>query len=567
MILIVPVTELTPQWKESSMSIKEVITEGLDHLGLVSAIAKDLGIVEKIDERLKTESSEVKVSMGQRALALIINGLGFSDERLYVVPDFFATKPVDRLIDVDVKAEYLNDDALGRMLDSIYEYGSSRLFSEIAFEIGQEEGLLGKSAHLDTTSLSLQGNYPEQTPDKEGLKITYGYSKDHRFDLKQVVLSLTTTGKAGFPCWMEALNGNSSDKVSFHETIKKVRRFSNEMKKAPNFTWVADCALYTASKLLVTQDLRWLTRVPESIKEARQWVCQPEESIAWKDLGNGYSISSKESNYGGLEQRWILVYSQQAYNREKKTLEKKIEKEFDLAKKALWHLGNNVFSCEKEALQSLEKFKKSYKYHQASCEIERIQQYGSRGRPKKSEQKCTVGYKITGTIEANKQAIEEHLTRKGRFILATNIMDAKALPNETILKEYKEQSQVERGFRFLKDPWFMVDSVFLKKPERIEALMVIMTLCLIVYNVGEFRLREALRDRDETLPNQVGKSIQNPTLRWIFKKLRDIAVVKILDDPDRKKYRIVISNIDDLTERIVRYFGPHAIKIYDLKPN
>ncbi len=69
----------------------------LDHLGLVAAVVKKLGLVEKIDERLPT-TDKAKVSMGQRALALILNGLGFTNDRLYLMPRFFENKPVERLI-------------------------------------------------------------------------------------------------------------------------------------------------------------------------------------------------------------------------------------------------------------------------------------------------------------------------------------------------------------------------------------------------------------------------------------------------------------------------------------
>ncbi len=85
-----------------------------------------------------------------------------------------------------------------------------------------------------------------------------------------------------------------------------------------------------------------------------------------------------------------------------------------------------------------------------------------------------------------------------------------------MLGDYKTQQDVEGGFRFLKDPWFMLDSVFLKKPSRISALMMVMTLCLMVYNVAEHRMRKNLVANEETLPNQKGKAISNPTLRWVF---------------------------------------------------
>ena len=76
-----------------------------------------------------------------------------------------------------------------------------------------------------------------------------------------------------------------------------------------------------------------------------------------------------------------------------------------------------------------------------------------------------------------------------------------------MLKEYKEQQGVEGGFRFIKDPWFMVDSIFLKSATRIEALMMVMTLCLLVYNFAQHRLRDSLKQHNTTIPNQLDKPV------------------------------------------------------------
>ena len=61
-----------------------------------------------------------------------------------------------------------------------------------------------------------------------------------------------------------------------------------------------------------------------------------------------------------------------------------------------------------------------------------------------------------------------------------------------------------------------MDSIFLKLPRRVEALMMVMTLCLMVYNFGQYKLRERLKKQQTTLPNQLGKGVHNPTLKWIF---------------------------------------------------
>ena len=99
------------------------------------------------------------------------------------------------------------------------------------------------------------------------------------------------------------------------------------------------------------------------------------------------------------------------------------------------------------------------------------------------------------------------------------------LSDSELLAQYKEQSSIEGGFRFIKDPAFEIDSFFLKSPERIGALMMIMTLCLMVYNLAQYQVRQCLKENNETLPNQLGKPVKNPTMRWLFQLMHMIAVV------------------------------------------
>lgn len=130
-------------------------TSVLDHHGLVAAVCKDLDIANKIDKRLYKKADQRRiVSAGIGVVALILNGLGFTNRRLYLTPQFFASKPVDILLGPGITAEQLDDHALGKMLDEVSNYGSSQLFGELAFEIALENNLLGSLAHLDSTTLS-----------------------------------------------------------------------------------------------------------------------------------------------------------------------------------------------------------------------------------------------------------------------------------------------------------------------------------------------------------------------------------------------------------------------------
>lgn len=546
----------------SEVSKGHIQTAALDHLGLVAAICQDLKIAQRIDDRLPCDSQR-KVSPGRAVIAMILNGLGFTNRRLYLTDQFFESKAIERLLGPDLNAKDITDYTLGHALDDIAEHGSSKLFAEVAFGIAVDNNLLEDKNHLDTTSILVHGAY-EINDNPKTVEVVHGFSKDHRPDLKQIVLSLVVNGSSSIPLWMEPLDGNSSDKGSFHETIKKVEDFRAQIDVKGTFKWIADSALYTKEKLLKSNDYVWVTRVPETITEAKALVEKADEEIAWVEEEKGYKIKEYKSFYGGVEQRWLLVFSEQAYEREKKTLEKKLKREEEELKQVLWHFGNQEFHCERDARKAFEELKESYKLHVITGQLEAVDKYSGRGRPRKGAEKVVIGYRMSTTFEKNSEEIAKLLNKKGRFILATNELDSQEYTKEQILEEYKEQQNVEGGFRFLKDPWFMLDSVFLKLPRRIEALMMVMTLCLLVYNVGQYKLRKRLKEDGMTLPNQLGKETSNPTLKWIFQIMEGIDVVYFYNESLTITTREVITNLNKLRKKIICLFGRNAKWIYEL---
>ena len=296
----------------SEVSEGQIQTTSLDHLGLVAAICQDLKIGERIDNRLRCDSQR-KVSPGRAVIAMILNGLGFTNRRMYLTNQFFESKAIERLLGSDLTAKDITDYTLGHALDDIAEYGTSKLFAEVAFGIAIDNNLLEDKNHLDTTSILVRGAY-EVNDDQ----ITRGFSKDHRPDLKQIVLSLVVNGSSSIPLWIDPLDGNSSDKISFHETIKKVEDFRAQIDVKGKFKWIADAALYTKEKLLKSNDYVWVTRVPENITEAKNLIEKFDGEIGWEEREGGYKTAEFKSWYGDIEQRWLLVFSQQAYEREKR---------------------------------------------------------------------------------------------------------------------------------------------------------------------------------------------------------------------------------------------------------
>ncbi len=539
------------------------VVKSLTHLGLVAAAVDGLKLVERIDERLPLdEDSGVKVTHGQRIKAMIINGLGYTTSPLYLTPDFFEGKDVERLLGDGVLPEYLNDYALGRTLDALFAYGTTRLFAEMAFEVGKERGLLGKSLHLDTTTLLLQGEFTEAVAlaEQQGMENmpvpALGHSKAHRHDLKQVVMSLTVTGPSSMPLWFEGLSGNSSDKANFHDSIAQFESFKNAVQSTDDFLWVADSALYAKEKLQDT-DIGWLTRVPQTVQKAQILVKQPDEAVTWQPLGNGYKAAIYKNQEPG--QVWSLFYSEQAYKKECISFNRRVDKAQEKAEKDLKTLSKEVFTCQKDALKAGQKWAKSLKHHQVTFTVIASERYNKRGKPAKDVVPDYIEYRLNGQLsdDENKQTTARH--QLGRFILATNDIDNTGLTAEAMLSTYKEQQNVERGFRFIKSDEFHLDNIYLKTPSRIDALMMVMTLSLMVYNTNEYQLREEMLRQDVTLPNQKKKEVPRVTLRWVFQMMQGIHTVDVTGIGN------CVTGKTEVREKIIRLFGPTACSIYDVE--
>jgi len=353
-----------PELSNNQFQPENICIETLDHHGITAGYCNKLKLAERIDARLPISKKHGAIlNHGQRIKAMIINGLGFTQNPIYLTPNFFDDKALSVMFEEGIKATHLNDDALARSLDAAYEYGVTRLFAEIADEIYKEFMPTDnkQQIHLDTTSLKLCGEYDledkyQDDEDRPALPM-YGHSKDHRPDLKQMMLSLTVSGPASLPIWFEGLDGNSSDKSNFHNTLKNIKNFRSALKNSPDITVVADSALYVKGKLDDAYYL-WVTRVPETIKLVKQLVVTDESDFAWQELQDGYKGAWLGQEDRGLRQHWLLVSSSQACKRETITLNKRIEKVYLKVEKEADKLSKQEFACEKDALREAAAFEK-----------------------------------------------------------------------------------------------------------------------------------------------------------------------------------------------------------------
>lgn len=539
---------------------EKFVINKIGHFGIIAGMVFKLKIVEIIDKMLPKKAFNARVSHGQVVLAMIISNLGFCKRRLYNVCEFLRDKPLDTLIGPGVKAEYFNDDVLAATLDQISKYGVTSFYGNIAFLIAKEFSINIKDIFIDSTSLTLFGNY------KNSSLADYGHSKDHRPDLKQIILNLVTTRVEGFPIFLEPLKGNTSDKTSFHETIDRVIKFQKSMGMNDIEFIGGDSALYNKKYLLNPEIYKieeknngtfyWFTRIPETITSAKNLVEMDGEHFKWEKITDDYYISCHKSSYGGVQQRWIVVFSLETHVQQLETLNKKIDNHFQQIYKKVLKLEKMLFENKKDIETEMDVLKKKYKLYSFRHRI--IKNY--KISKNKTSKKNVAEYKVKIIYLQNTKEIRKKENSCGRFIIGTNCLNKEIASDKVIFSKYKNnQIKTERGFRFLKDKAFSVSDIFIKKDNRIEALTAIMGLTLMVYNYTEFHIRKRLKETGKSFPNQLKKPIKNPTLRWIFQSMEAVVAASF---KVANKIFSEIHYLEDHHKTIINILGESAKKIY-----
>ena len=525
----------------------QIDVQDIDHLGIIAGIVDDIGIVQIVDQLLGTHHQE-QVTPGQIVKALILNCMGFVTAPLYLFSQFFEGKATEHLIGSGVRPEHLNDTRIGRVLDKLYHYGVTKIFVTIALEVVHKFSIKLNSAHLDSTSISVEGQYlppptsivePDQITDEleepVPIKITRGYSRDKRPDLKQFMINLFTSEDGGIPLFLELGDGNEVDKSTF---VRVIKEFQQQWALTPPDVIVSDCALYSSQNLLALGSTPWITLVPMTITAAKQLLQTVNEQQFEVIKVKGYKAVEMCSFYSDVPQRWIVFENIARKKIDIKRLDQKVAKVGKQKQEVLKNLQFKGFACEADAQTAVKEFQKTLKYH-CLCDIEILAKshYQKVGRPKKGIEAKSYTYHLQGSLEVNKEVIETHQRRAGRFILATNILDMEQYSPKEILETYKKQQNTERGFRFLKDPLFFASSVFLKTPRRIMALAMIMALCLMVYSLGQRQLRQTLERSEEKVLNQKGKPTNKPSMRWILQCFQSVHLVWV----NGMKYQIKLN--------------------------
>ena len=536
-----------------------VRVERLDHLGLIASTIKNLGLIDMIDVRLVPDEQE-EITPGEAVAAMILNGLGFANKPLTLTPQFFANKPLDLLFREGVQAEMFNRFKLGRTLDEVQAYGCDVLFSELALGVCDQEGIDQRFHHLDTTSFSLSGDYMPES-DEQAMRITHGYSKDHRPDLKQAVLELLVSQDGGVPLVSKSWDGNASDAAIFKERAEALMT-TFAPSETPRYL-VADAKLYSEDTAATLSQLGFITRIPATLKLVSQVIRQALQWDTWQHLDDTTRYQRIALGHYGMAQRWLVVSSQAALERADKSVTNAQQRELEALKKQLFHLQAKRFETPEAAQAALAALANSWRYHRIDTTwVSDHKRYACKGRPTPTSPIKAIEWQIQAQVRPDREVIETRKQQSACYIIGTNV-EARQLSDAQVIQAYKAQAHAEGGFRFLKDPVFFVSSLFVKKPSRIQGLLMVMTLALLVYSVTQRRLRQQLADQNETIPNQINQPTQRPTLRWVFQLLEGIHRVRVTA---QGQVQNVIEGLNDVQIKILRLFGDEVCRLYQISP-
>jgi transposase len=435
---------------------------------------------------------------------------------------FFDAAPLDLLFGDGVEIESLNDHALARNLDDLFDSGLEDIFWECSSLIKRRFGFDSKIRHMDATNYSVWAVPPAYWEDG-ALPAYGGNAKNGRKDLLQYSAATVTDGDRILE-YCKAYSGNTSDVVMNRDTLDFLRKCVDPAEN----TVIADCKLVTGDLItaLIEMNMGFISKLPEKFSgNIRDRMI--EEALASKMASSsieGYSLYETEKDTVCGKLRLIAFRSPKGYGRTMDYLEGQGKKD---AEKRFKQFGKKEFDCGKDAEKA---FAEALKGHAGSAyivsgRVERIEKTvprEKRGRPPKDSEgpEKKISWKIETSMEFDRKEAERLADARGISVIVTNIPKAdEDSPNvrhgakaDTILRLYLDQYKAEHTYRLMKSG-MGVDSVYVRTPSRANALLFVVAVAALVSSVIDALLRRSGKGRKKTV-KQISTEIQNAILEY-----------------------------------------------------
>jgi transposase len=544
----------------------------LGPLPIVNHFLKNMGIHNLIEKYVPTDDRRCTLSYA-KALGVLLRSIIVEREPIYRQQETVQSFAPIMYGLSSAEATMVGDDRIGRALDRLFDADRAAMLTEAIVTIGKKYAIRFDHLHNDSTSIRFCGQYRQATGRRIRAKrapwITYGYSKDHRPDLKQLLFCLTTSDDGGIPVQFRCYDGNTNDSLTHIETWETLRSVTGKT----DFLYVADSKLCTRDDMdhIDRHHGRFVTVIPRSRTEDaefRKWIQtnQPQWEKVW-DRPN-------PRRKGGPRDRWyvfvaplpsreawpvIWVYSTLLALHQEQSRRNRLAAATDELTDLKERLKNprNRIRKASEVDERIETITKKYhvehyiNVHRLHHETHTFKQM-RRGRPgtNTSYRKATRRrWKIEWKIDT--QRIEYDRKSGGMYPLLTN---DRSLTPADVLEAHKGQPVIEKRFEQIKTV-HEIAPVFLKNEGRIEALFTLYFLGMFVQALIERQLRLAmLREHIEELPIYPEERLcKHPTTEQIFRLFSHAQRQVLLQDG--KLIQIFPMEFTDLQKQILDLIG------------
>ena len=516
----------------------EIEAYQVQHLPIVKAYADKIGLVEAVNELVPTD---MEVDPGTIVLGMILDTLS-GRSPLYRLEEYFAQHDTELLLGKALPPQAFNDDTVGRVLDRLYTVGTMKIFTACAVSADQVFGLAKQYVHFDTTSRSVHGDYQLPEDQEVPFTITHGYSKDKRPDLKQFVLSTLCVDRA-VPLLGKIEDGNASDKRVNNTILSDMATFMAHHGVAPGaYIYIADAAMVTEENLAAVGDTLFISRLPATYNACGRVIQEAMAQDAWDEVGvlaqtqptqnrpgAFYKISEGEVTLYGTPYRAVVVQSSAQDKRRLKRLDREVQASYTTLQSAGRAAAKQDYFCRADAEAAAEKLRAMQTdSHLVDVAVEERPRYG-KGRPSQRQPRevKTMRYGLRVTLREYTASLARKREEAGCFVLLTNVPATGDLAHSAkdVLQAYKEQHGTEQNYGFLKDP-LIVNSLFLKKAERIEALGLVLLLSLLLWRLMERQMRAHVETTGTPLIGWDKKPTARPTAFMMTSQFAGLLVLK-----------------------------------------
>ncbi|MDM8537265.1 IS1634 family transposase [Desulfobacterales bacterium HSG17] len=577
-------------------NISEIITLKVGAAPVLKHYIERMGIVSIIDRMIPSHCNR-KISHGEMVAAIMVYLLS-GGRALYRMEKWAEETGILKYIFPQYSAKDFTDDRIDDTLDALFKNGLEPVQGSISSNIVVEFDLNLDQIHYDTTSVAMWGTY-DSSAGQPAVLINFGYSKDHRPDLKQVVVGSAVSGDGGVPLISGTHDGNTNDSVlpiSYWERLRQL------VGKNP-FCFIGDCktASLDTLKVICGGGGKILATMPMTEAEQKKLIIKMKENklkFTAVDLDNeekmkpiyenrthSYSNRSKEDDvqkkpdsYKVCEESWeitdnkgdkhdlrkLIMYSERLHNKHAGTRERRLEKAEnnfqDLRKK----LNKRNLKTRDDIDTAVQKILSSNRVQKLmGVEIEEqvkiLRKQVGRGKPGPNtkyieEKKVTYDLKVWRKLKV----IKEKALLDGIFLMVSN-QDSQQWPASGLLALYKRQYKVEKIFGVLKGP-LAVSPMLLEKPERICAMLFVMTLTLQLYTLIQRQAANEILQRDYPLDGLMPNKIRTwrPQTDNILAAFDNINLIKLLlEDGSSSMY---MTSLSPLQLEILQLLGVPAKK-------